>query len=191
MRHFNALNMLNTRYIIYNPEAPPLVNKSELGNAWFVGKYLMVNNADEEIKAVNEIQPKNEIVLDKQFQNKLEGFVQDQDSSAKIILTKYEPNDLIYRSKSSLEQIAVFSEIYYNKGWNAYIDGKAAPYFRADFLLRAMRVPAGEHTIEFKFHPKSYYMGEKVSLASSAILILLVLGTFYVEIKKRLKAEKE
>ncbi len=190
LRHFNALNMLNTRYIIYNSDAPPLVNKSELGNAWFVGKYNMVQNADEEIKAVNEIQPKNEIVVDKRFEKDLDGFVQISDGSARIMLTKYEPNDLIYRSKSDVEQIAVFSEIYYDKGWNAYIDGNPAPCFRADYVLRAMRVPAGEHTIEFKFHPMSYYTGEKISLAGSLILILLVLGTLFLEIRKALNSKQ-
>jgi uncharacterized membrane protein YfhO len=104
-------------------------------------------------------------------------------------MVSYLPNHLTYRSKSATEQLAVFSEIYYDKGWKAYIDGNPAPYFRADYLLRAMRIPAGNHTIEFKFHPKSYYAGEKISLAGSLLLILMLLGAFTYEIKKGLEKE--
>ena len=115
----------------------------------------------------------------------LEGFTPVPDSTADIYLAKYLPNHLTYRSNSNTEQLAVFSEIYYNKGWKAYIDGKEAPYFRADYLLRAMLVPAGKHTIEFKFHPRSYYTGEKISLAGSLLLILIVFGAVWQEIRKK------
>ncbi|MBN2214158.1 MAG: YfhO family protein [Bacteroidales bacterium] len=184
MNKFNALNMLNTRYVIYNPEAPPLVNKHELGSAWFVNGYRLVENADEEIAALSEFNPANEALLDKRFEDRVKGFEPLSDSTADIFLATYLPNHLTYLSKSSNEQLAVFSEIYYDKGWKAFIDGNHAPYFRADYLLRAMRIPAGSHTIEFKFHPKSYYTGEKISLAGSVLLILMLIGAFAVEIRK-------
>lgn len=181
----NTLNMLNTRYIIYNTEAPPLVNKHELGNAWFVNELKMVSNADEEISAVSDFNPANEAVVDVRFNHLIEGLKLTTDSAANISLSEYRANYLKYTSTASVEQLAVFSEIYYDKGWQAYIDGQEAPHFRANYILRSMRIPAGNHTIEFKFHPKSYFLGEKVSLACSLLLILMLLGTGYREWKKK------
>ncbi|MFO7657380.1 MAG: YfhO family protein, partial [Bacteroidales bacterium] len=189
MGEMNALNILNTRYIIYNAEAPPLVNKHEFGAAWFVDNIRIVANADEEIQLVAVFNPSKEVLIDKRYETLLEGYSPQKDTAASIYLAKYLPNHLTYKAKNTAEQIAVFSEIFYDKGWEAYIDGNPAPYFRANYLLRAMRIPAGEHTIEFKFHPKSYYTGEKISLAGSLILIFLVLGALYYEIKKGLSAE--
>ncbi len=189
MKAFNALNILNTRYIIYNPEAPPLVNKHELGSAWFVNNFRLVANADEEIAGLGMINPADIAMVDERYKNLLEGFTPATDTTADIFLSSYLPNHLTYHSSGESEQLAVFSEIYYDKGWNAFIDGNPAPYFRADYLLRAMRVPAGTHTIEFKFHPKSYYTGEKISLAGSVLLILMLIGTLAFEAKKR--PEKE
>ncbi len=184
MASFNALNMLNTRYIIYNPEAPPLVNKSELGNAWFVNKVAIVPDADAEIAAISDLDPANEAVVDARFSSNLEGFTPTEDSAATIALVEYRANYLKYVSSSGTEQLAVFSEVYYDKGWEAYIDGNPVPHFRADYLLRSMRIPEGKHTVEFRFHPKSYFIGEKVSLASSLLLILLAIGTGYREWRK-------
>jgi uncharacterized membrane protein YfhO len=181
----SALNMLNTRYVIYSPDAPPLVNNSELGNAWFVDTYKLVNNADEEIMVLSSFNPANEAIVDKRFETQLSNLKINTDSTARINLNEYRVNYLKYNASSSFEQLAVFSEIYYDKGWQAYIDGKPASHFRVNYVLRAMRIPAGNHTIEFKFHPRSYFMGEKISLASSMLLILLVAGTLLQEWKKR------
>ena len=191
MKRFNALNMLNTRYIIYNHDAPPLVNKHELGSVWFVNDFRIVANADGEIASLGEINPTDEALVDQRYEDLIKGFTSDRDSTADIFLISYLPNHLTYRSNSETEQLAVFSEIYYDKGWEAYIDGSPIPYFRADYLLRAMRIPAGSHTIEFKFHPKSYYTGEKISLAGSILLILMLLGAFAFEIKKGLEKQPE
>jgi hypothetical protein len=181
-----TLNMLNTRYIIYNTEAPPLVNKYGLGNAWFVKSYKIVPNADTEIAAVSEsFNPGKEAIIDTRFIGNLAGLKLTPDSSASISLNEYRANYLKYTFVSSSEQLAVFSEVYYDKGWQAYIDGKEAPHFRADYLLRAMRVPAGKHTIEFRFHPNSYFLGEKVSMASSLLLLLLACGTGWYEWRKK------
>ncbi len=185
LAELGTLNMLNTRYIIYNTEAPPLVNRHELGNAWFVKKYTLVPNADAEILAVSSgLKPGQEAVIDTRFANEVNQLNLVPDTTARISLTEYRANYLKYASNASTEQLAVFSEVYYDKGWQAYIDGKPAPHFRADYLLRAMRIPQGRHTIEFKFHPKSYFMGEKVSMASSLLLLLLALGTAWMEWKK-------
>ncbi len=180
-----TLNMLNTRYIIYSTEAPPLVNKHELGNAWFVSDIKIVANADEEIASVITSNPAHVAVIDSRFSKEVEGLKPVVDSAAMITLTEYRANYLKYSSYALTEQLAVFSEVYYDKGWQAYIDDQPVPHFRANYLLRAMRVPAGKHVIEFRFHPRSYYLGEKVSLACSLLLVLMVIGTGYFEYKKR------
>ncbi len=184
---FSALNMLNTKYIILNPEAQPLLNSHALGNAWFVKDFELVDNADSEITALDNFDPAKTAIIDKRFKKYLQNYINGKDSLAAIRLTSYKPNHLTYRYNTSKEQLTVFSEIYYFKGWNAYIDGKLSPHFRANYILRAMIVPKGKHTIDFKFEPKVYYVGEKISLASSIILILLVLGLGFVEIKKTIK----
>jgi hypothetical protein len=171
-----VLNMLNTKYfIVPDKQKNPHVqtNPAASGNAWFVKKYKLVANADEELKALTDFDPKAEAIIDKRFENELKGIDLQYDSLGAIRLFSYEPNDLVYKARNTGEQLAVFSEIYYAKGWNAYIDGKTTPHFRVNYVLRAMRVPAGQHTIEFKFEPKAYFTGEKISLASSALLIIM------------------
>jgi uncharacterized membrane protein YfhO len=108
-------------------------------------------------------------------------------TTAEIELISYKPNKLKYRSSAQYEQLAVFSEIYYDKGWNAYVDGNLTPYFRADYILRAMRIPPGVHDIEFRFEPESFYKGEKVSLASSLLIIILVVGVIIREVVRQTK----
>lgn len=185
MATMNALNMLNMRYFIYDPEAPPLVNRNELGNAWFVNDILTVPNADAEISAISNFNPSKQAVVDERFMVHLDGFNATADTSASIRLTEYRANYLKYTSTTSAEQLAVFSEIFYDKGWQAYIDGNPVPHFRVNYILRAMRIPAGNHTVEYKFHPKSYFVGEKVSLASSLLLLLTILGAGFREWKKK------
>ncbi|MBI5218220.1 MAG: YfhO family protein [Bacteroidia bacterium] len=178
-------NMLNTKYIIVSAKdkgPQPIPNPEALGNAWFVKSYRMVANADSEITAMNHFKAKEEAIVDKRFADELKGINIQYDSTAFIKLTSYKPNNLLYESKASSEQLAVFSEIYYNKGWNAFIDNKPANHIRVNYVLRAMRIPAGTHKIEFKFEPKSYYSGNKISLASSALLMFLLLGVIVKEI---------
>lgn len=184
MAYQNVLNMLNTRYIIYNREAPPLVNDSKLGNAWFVNKYRIVNGAQVEMDALSDFVPSVEAIIDKSFEKNLEGLLFNNDTSSFIELTEYRANYLKYHAICKSEKLAVFSEIFYDKGWQAYIDGNPAPHFRANYILRAMRIPSGEHIVEFKFHPQSYFVGEKISLASSVIFLLLFAGTIWFEWKK-------
>jgi len=177
--------MLNTKYIIYNNDAPPLQNRYALGNAWFVNDVKMVANADEELKAVGEINPAVTVVVDERYKNELEGFSLKADNNASILLTDYLPNKLTYESNTSTEQVAVFSEIYYPNGWNAYVDGELKPHFGVNWTLRAMRVPAGKHTIEFKFEPTKYYTGEKISLLSCLLLFAFVGGGLFMAWKKK------
>lgn len=180
------LNMLNTKYIIYNPDAAPLQNRYALGNAWFVHDIKMAKNADEEIQLVGGINPAYTAVINEKFNTELEGFTpKSADATAKIRLTEYKPNHLKYESETETEQLAVFSEIYYNKGWNAYIDGELKPHFGADYVLRAIRIPTGKHTVEFKFEPHNYYLGEKISLASCILLFGAIATSVIISLRKK------
>ncbi len=179
-----VLNMLNTKYMIYNPEAPPLFNRNAFGHAWFVHDYVFVNSADEEITALEDYDLKETAIVDQRFEELLNNKSFQKDASASVTLKSYEPNHLTYSYNSGKEQLLVFSEIYYDKGWNAYLNGEVVAYFRSDYVLRSMVVPAGSGTIEFKFEPRVWVIGEKISFASSLLLILLVLGALGYEGKK-------
>lgn len=170
-----VLNMLNTKYIIVSPESFPIYNSGSLGNAWFVKSIKQVENADAEINALYDFDPKTEAVVDKRFAGQLNSSV-TFDSTATIKLDEYKPNYLKYSSVASMPQTAVFSEVYYPKGWNVYIDGKPADYFRANYVLRAMVIPLGTHQIEWKFEPKGYSVGNTLSVISAIILLLLIAG---------------
>lgn len=191
--NMQVLDMLNTKYIIVpdqNQQPVPQINPNALGNAWFVDTVQIVANADQEIAALTDLHPKTKAVVDKRFENLITARNFKTDSLSAIRLTEYQPNYLVYQSEAGNDQLAVFSEIYYSKGWNAYIDGKPAPHFRANYVLRAMQVPAGKHKIEFRFEPESYKTGESVSLASSIILVLILLSAFGYEWYRFLKREE-
>mgnify|MGYP003231586573 FL=1 len=175
-----TLNMLNTRYVVYNPGQPPLLNPSADGNAWFVKDIKIVANADEEMAALDEIDPKQTAVVDQRFAAQVEGFTPQADSTATIQLQSYRPNKLVYQSKAATDQLAVFSEIYYQPGWKATVDGKPVEHLRADWILRAMRVPSGEHEIVFEFKPEGYIIAANVEAYSSfLILVLLIVAVGY------------
>ncbi|MDL2265618.1 YfhO family protein [Parabacteroides sp. OttesenSCG-928-G07] len=175
MANTPSLNMLNTRYVIHNHDYPPIQNPFAYGNAWFVEDVEIVENADAEIEALNRIDPLEIAVVDKRFAADLEDFTSRPDSTATIVLEQYRPNRLTYTSKAASEQLAVFSEIYY-PGWKVTIDGQPASHFRADWTLRAMRIPAGEHTIRFEFLPEGYITAANVSAYSSFLILLLLIG---------------
>jgi hypothetical protein len=175
-----SLNMLNTRYVIYNPEQPPVVNPFTFGNAWFVSNVNIVENADAEIATLNTMDPLKTAVVDKRFSGELNGFIPQTDSTATIVLDSYRPNHLVYTAKTQSEQLALFSEIYYQPGWNVTVDGNPAPHFRADWILRAMLIPAGEHKIEFDFRPEGYVITSCISVYSSFLMLLFfILGIAY------------
>ena len=178
---FPVLNMLNTRYFIFplqGGKTMPLQNPYTLGNAWFVDEVQYVNNANEEIDALHKVAPAKVAVVDKKFAELVKQTAAP-DSLSSVTLVAYEPNDLKYEVDSEKGGVVVFSEIYY-PGWQAYIDGVEAPHGRADYILRAMNVPAGKHTVEFKFDPKSLHTTETIAfialgLLAVAVLLLLVL----------------
>ena len=179
-----VLNMLNTKYVKYSGAAPPISNeKHALGNAWFVNEIEWAANSDEEMQALSTINPASAAVVNNEFKSVLNsaGVV---DSSATISLTKYATSKLTYAVNTPTAAAVVFSEIYYPAGWVCRIDGNAVEAFRANYILRGVQVPAGEHTIEWSFEPKSYATGIQVNTAGSVSLVLLVLLVFGAELLK-------
>ncbi|SDC73099.1 YfhO family protein [Williamwhitmania taraxaci] len=184
-----VLNMLNTRYFIIQGQTEPEVryNADALGNAWFVDKIQLVDNADQEIDALTSFNPKSLAIVDKRFEQQLTVKSFNPDTTAKIALLEYAPNKLVYSYTTSAPRVAIFSEIFYDKGWNATIDGKSAPYFRANYVLRGMMLPEGTHKVEFQFKPAMYEVGKNIDLASSLLLILAALGALGVELFRFVK----
>jgi hypothetical protein len=185
----SALNMLNTKYVIYNPEAPPLVNFNALGNAWFVETPVLVENANMEISLINKFNPLKEAIIDDIFRDQVTKSTYPLSEEERIELVSYRADELVYKYSAREEKLAVFSEIYYPAGWKAYIDGKESNYFRTNYVLRGMVVPSGNHEIKFSFKPSSYIMGNKISLASSLLLILLLAGFLVSKILIKSKSE--
>jgi hypothetical protein len=188
LKNTPVINMLNTKYLIIQSQAgpTPILNPYALGTCWFVHDYEIVENPDEEIVAVGDIDPAVTAVIDKRFSKFVEGKTFDEAAASNISLANYKANHMTYESSSSAEQLAIFSEVYYPNGWNVYIDGEPAEHFRANWILRAMVVPAGNHTIEFKFEPAIYNTGEAISYASSILLLLLVVGYGIILIRKNI-----
>ena len=186
LAYYPILSMLNTKYIIVDPTMPPVVNRHALGNAWFVSSIENVADADEEILKLSAIDPSKTAVIADEFGASVEGLdLSAADSAAVIELLSYAPNRLKYSYSSSTENLAVFSEVYYPAGWRAYVDGKEADILRADYVLRALRLPAGTHEIEFYFQPESILKGQAWSRCSSGILLLMLLGVIGVSIRKK------
>ena len=139
--------------------------------------------ADEEVTSLKNFDPKTTAIVNRSFEKELNGY-QTGSGSGEIKLTGYQPNYLKYEATvNSGPQLAVFSEIYYPKGWKSFVDGKETEHFQVNFVLRAMVIPAGKHQVEFKFEPASYHLGNKISLASSILLLLAITGYFVYVIK--------
>jgi hypothetical protein len=186
--NIEILNMLNVKYIIQTDStgaAFPVQNPDANGNAWFVQNIKFVQTPDQEMKALDKLDSKNVVVMNtKEFEIKNNAFAKD--SVATIILDSYKPNHLKYTSKNSNEGLAVFSEMYYKNGWKATIDGKEAGILRANYALRALQIPAGKHTIDFKFEPQVVKTGSTIALVSSIGMLFLLIGGIYFERKKSL-----
>jgi hypothetical protein len=178
----NIVNMLNTKYLIFDPNTYEL-NWNALGHAWFVDDYSYAKNADEEIKLLEKFNPSKTAIIDERFKDKLKKLADPEFFSLDtgyIKLISYKPNHLTYKSATKKDRLAVFSEIYYDKGWNAYVDNFKTDHVRVDYFLRGMIIPSGVHTIEFKFEPKTYSISQKIALISSILVILILIGgTFY------------
>lgn len=189
-RGYNAevLNMLNTKYIIVGgqksaPQAIP--NPNACGNAWFVDEVKWAATADEEINGLQagqlgdtaskpgDFQPKKTAIIRATFKDAMGNYNFGKDSAAAIRLDRYGLDELSFSSSNSKDGLAVFSDIYYAKGWKAFVDGKETPIMKADYVLRAIKIPAGAHKIEFKFHPDSFYGPRPVAIASSLLLLLM------------------
>lgn len=191
---FNILNMLNVKYVVQQDEEGrkyAAINPEANGNAWFVTKLKEVKNADDEIQALEELDTANEAVVNTEIFKNINRFNFQTDSTTTITLIDYEPNHLTYTSKNENAGVAVFSEMYYGNGWNAYVDGKLQDHFRVNYLLRAMKLPAGEHKVEFKFEPKVVETGSKITLASSIVLGLIFLGGIGFSFWRSKKNEKK
>ncbi len=193
LRSSTVINMLNTKYIIFDRNSAPLENFHAWGDAWFADDVQVVENANEEIKAAGELEGPGTAVVDQRFADGLKDLRPGGAGESSVELVEYKPNKLKYKARvGSGKPLAVFSQIWYPKGWRAYIDGEETPIVRANYLLRGLLISEGEHEVEFRFEPASYYTGNKVALGSSLMLILALAGVGYIEYKKRKTgAEKE
>lgn len=185
-----VLNMLNTRYIIFHPENMPLINMHAIGNAWFVNEIIITESADEELVKLKDINPETTAIINEEYKDYVFELKTDTDSLAEIKLTDYQPNKLTYSTSNKNKSLAVFSEIYYPKGWNVTINGEPAEHFRANYILRAMIIPAGENEIIFEFKPRSYYTGENIALVFSILMVLSALGLIGYKFHNKLKSKK-
>ena len=176
----NILNMLNTKYILLGSLQEPRaeINPNANGNAWFVSDIQFVKTPNEEIKAVGEIDNKKTAVVSVEDQKYFEGKNLQSDSTAVIELKNYQPNQLEFKTQSKTPQLAVFSEIYYPKGWKMLLDGKEVPYIKANYLLRAVFVPAGNHEVRMVFEPEVIEKGKMISMSAFGIFLLLSVGGF-------------
>ena len=177
--NLSVFNMLNVKYVVRQDEEGnsfPIENPNANGNAWFVKNLTQVTTADEEIQALDSLNTKTTAVLNTNEFKNINRFDYQVDSTATITLTDYQPNHLTYTSSNPNTGIAVFSEMYYGNGWNAYIDGRLTDHFRVDYALRALKVSEGKHTIEFKFEPKVVEQGSAIALGSTILLGLILLG---------------
>ena len=188
------LNMLNVKYVIQQDEEGkniPSLNPDANGNAWFVNKLIEVKSADAEIQALENLDVKKEAVVNTSRFTTINRFNFHTDSLAAVALTDYKPNHLTYRSTNPNAGILVFSEMYYENGWNAYIDGQPKDHFRVNYVLRALNVPGGDHTIEFKFEPQVIKKGSQITLASSIVLGLIILGGIGYSLRRSSKKDGE
>lgn len=187
--NMSVLNMLNVKYVIQTDEKGlevPSLNGQANGNAWFVSKVRIVNTPDEEMKSLDRMNTKTSAVINKtRFPEAVTKTVFTVDSTATIRLKSYEPNELKYLSSNTNEGLAVFSEIYYTPGWNAYIDGKLVPHFEVNYTLRGLKVPAGKHIIDFKFEPQVVKTGSTIALVSFLLMLVLLGAGIYSEWKKK------
>jgi len=192
LKQTQVLNMLNTKYIIYNPEAFPILNTQAFGNAWFVTNYKFVESADEEIKALGTENLKTTAIINKnKFKtNDLPEISISNDSTKYIKLTKYEPDRLEFEVYTQKDVFVVFSDIYYPIGWNAYIDDKSVDIYQTNYILRGLVVPAGKHQIKYEFKPDSVFVANKIAFAGSILVILVILGSLYMLYKELNKKEK-
>jgi len=194
--NMNVFNMLNTKYFITGTPGQEVAqqNPGALGSVWFVDKIEWAQNADEEMDKLTDFDPQSTVIIDARFKNYIKNLSPNSSPQNSIKLISFHPDNMVYSSNSTTENFAVFSEIWYkgNEDWKAYIDGKETEFIRVNYLLRGMKIPAGNHEIVFKFYPRSHYIGSKISLAASILIILMLLGlVVMMAMKKPLPGMKE
>lgn len=182
-KNLHIVGMMNGKYIV-TPNGEVMRNPEVCGNAWFVKHFDIVPTADAELAALGNLNPKDSAVVQQAFAGTLEGFRLQPDSAATIRLSKYHPTKMEYEYSAATDQLAVFSEIYYPpaKGWKCYLNDQPAPdFFKVNYLLRGMRLPAGQNMrLEMRFEPECFSMGEKVAYGASGLLLLLFLGGLFM-----------
>lgn len=189
--NIEVLNMLNVKYVIQTDKEGkefPVANPEANGNAWFVSTVKLVNKPDDVMKALDHIDTKNVAVFNvHEHEGKFKNarLKKNWDTTGTIKVVEYKPNYIKYQSDNGRDGLAVFSEMYYKNGWNAYVDGKLTDHFPVDYVLRAMEIPGGKHTVEFKFEPQIVKTGSTITLASSIGMLLLLIGGIYFERKKQ------
>ncbi|MEO8517491.1 MAG: YfhO family protein [Flavobacterium sp.] len=187
--NLEVLNMLNVKYLIQTNDKGEKItihSTGANGNAWFVNEIKVVNSADAEMKALDKLKTKSVAVISsKEFANSVKKTTFVKDTTTTIQLNAYAPNELKYTSNNTNEGFAVFSEMYYKNGWNAYIDGKLQEHLRVDYALRGLYVPAGKHKIDFKFEPQVIQTGGTISLISFFGILIALGGGIYYERKKK------
>jgi hypothetical protein len=183
IENMQIVNMLNTKYIIFNPNTAPIHNPFAMGNAWFVSGVKTVATADEEIETLAQTNLRTTAVLNKKYDAAVTGLSTDS-VIGKIVLEEYRPDYLKFSANTNRQQLAVFSDIYYPAGWNAYVDGQQVEILQANYVLRALVVPQGTHTIEFRFEPQSFNTGKTIAYAGSVLLVLLFGAYLFIRRKK-------
>lgn len=190
MEQQRTLNMLNTKYIIYNPESEPIENPCAFGNAWIVNDIHWVNTPDEEFDAIRITDLKRTAIINKEYESQLVNFKPSGFTEGRITMTDYRPNQVTYQFNSLNDQLVVFSEIWTEKGWIMRIDGKEHPILRSNYLLRAALIPAGEHEIVMHYEPRIWKVGNVIANISWALIIMACLTAAIISLTKRLQKNK-
>ena len=186
----NVLNMLNTKYIIINPNSQPFLNPFAFGNAWIVNDIRWVDTPNEEIDAIGATDLQHTAILNKEFQSQVSGY-SSKDSISNITLTDYKPNQVTYSFEADEDKLVVFSEIWTSKGWTMHLDGQEHPILRANYVLRAAMIPAGSHEIVMRYEPRIWKVGGVISLISSSLILIGLVVAIGISWKKKGPVVKE
>ena len=179
-----TLNMMNTKYIIYDPESEPLENPCAYGNAWIASDILWVDNPNDEIDAIATSDIRNIAIVNKEFESQIGNYNPTDSVAGQIELTEYKPDQLTYSFSAGEDKLVVFSEVWTSKGWKMFVDGQEHPLLRANYLLRSALIPAGQHEIMMEYKPSAYRIGNTVALISSLIMLLGLVAAIVISVKK-------
>lgn len=182
--NYPVLNMLNTKYVVLGADIPPIENINRYGNCWFADSIVFVSGAKEEIVSLSRYNLSNTAIVERTFEPIVPKVIEKGDSLDYIKLSSYSPNELIYEYSTAKERVAIFSEVYYPKGWKAYIDGEEVSIFRSNYILRSLLLKPGRHEIKFSFLPESFVKGERYSSVISLMMILALLFMAAFELRR-------